>query len=116
MNKNIKPRGRKGAPPIARSAKAAAKGMNPSVTRNPYGKLPPAAPTGYRGQNAPKAPPQRGQFTGQNAPKSSQEQAQLASRRRLDDNTRYRRGKKNAQGFYETQRGQYAHARSIGAF
>lgn len=95
-------RGRKGAPTgNPRSAKAAAnQKMNPIKVVNPYKNLPPAAPTGYRGQNAPP---------------SAQQQAQAAARRRIDDNTRYQRGQRNAQGFYETERGQYARARAIGA-
>jgi len=110
-------RGRKGAPTgNPRSAKAAAnQKMNPIKVVNPYKNLPPAAPSGYRGQNAPKATPQRGQFIGQNAPQSAQQQAQRAARRRIDDNTRYQRGKKHPSGFYESYAGEYDNARRIGA-
>lgn len=36
-------------------------------------------------------------------------------RRQLDNNTRYKVGKKNAQGWYETSRGQAARAKAAGA-
>lgn len=113
----MKPKGRKGAPTgNPRSAKAAAnQKMNPIKERNPYKNLPPAAPSGYRGQNAPKATPQRGEFIGQNAPETAQQRKQAAARRAIDDNTRYQRGKKHSSGFYETRPGQYANARAMGA-
>jgi hypothetical protein len=51
----------------------------------------------------------------QNAAPTSQQQAQLNSQRRIMDNTRYKIGKKNAAGFYETNAGQYSRARALGA-
>lgn len=59
--------------------------------------------------------PRQTQYRGQNAPQSEQDRRAAAQRRQLDDNIRYKRGKQNAQGFYETYAGQHDAAVSSGA-